>query len=128
MEATLYWAWLHDQLQAAGIATLAAHPYQEKLIWEARCRTDSTAARTLAELLRTNLLPLIRVPDVEIRARRKLLRGRAYLVRLRTSVTHRIHGHLAAENCHIALTDLTGKAGRAWLQVVELSPMGRLQK
>jgi transposase len=127
MEATLYWAWLHDHLQAAGIAAVAAHPYQVKLIWQARCKTDSIDARKLAELLRTHLLPVIWVPDAEIRARRKLLRGRAYLVRLRTSVKNRIHGHLTAENCRTALTDLYGKAGRAWLRVVELSPMGRLQ-
>lgn len=113
MEATLYWAWLHDQLAAAGIAAVAAHPYQVKLIWQARCKTDSIDARKLAELLRTRLLPVIWVPDAEIRARRKLLRARAYLVRLRTSVKNRIHGHLTAENCRTALTDLYGKAGRA---------------
>jgi transposase len=32
MEATLYWAWLHDGLVAAGIAAVVAHPYQVKLI------------------------------------------------------------------------------------------------
>jgi transposase len=32
MEATLYWAWPHDQLSGAGIAAVAAHPYQVKLI------------------------------------------------------------------------------------------------
>jgi transposase len=59
MEATLYWAWLHDQLSTAGIAAVAAHPYQVKLIWQARCKTDPIDARKLAELLRTNLLPVI---------------------------------------------------------------------
>jgi len=127
MEATRYWAWLHDQLSAAGIAAVAAHPYQVKLIWQARCKTDPIDARKLADLLRTNLLPSIWVPDVEVRARRKLLRGRAYLVRLRTSVKNRIHGHLTAENCRAAVTDLYGRAGRAWLQTVALSPMGRVQ-
>ena len=38
MEATLYWAWLHDQLSAACIAAVTAHPYQVKLIWQARCK------------------------------------------------------------------------------------------
>ena len=127
MEATLYWAWLHDQLSAAGIAAVAAHPYQVKLIWQARCKTDPIDARKLAELLRTNLLPAIWVPDAEVRARRKLLRGRAYLVRLRTSLKNRIHGQLTGENCRTAATDLYGKAGRAWLQSVALAPMGRLQ-
>ncbi|HWP38108.1 MAG TPA: hypothetical protein VNL18_11200 [Gemmatimonadales bacterium] len=29
--------------------------------------------------------------------------------------------------CRTAVTDLYGRAGRAWLRTVELSPMGRLQ-
>jgi transposase len=127
MEATLYWAWLHDQLRTAGIAAVAAHPYQVKLIWQARCKTDPIDARKLADLLRANLLPAVWVPDAEVRARRKLLRGRAYLVRLRTSVKNRIHGHLTAENLRTGITDLYGRAGRSWLATVSLSPMGRLQ-
>jgi transposase len=102
-------------VSTAGIAAVAAHPYQVKLIWQARAKTDPIDARKLADLLRTNLLPVVWVPSLEIRARRKLLRGRAYLVRLRTSVKNRIHGHLTAENCRTEVTDLYGKAGRAWL-------------
>lgn len=75
MEATHYWAWLHDQLSAAGLAAVAAHPYQVKLIWQARAKTDPIDARTLADLLRAHLLPVVWVPSLEIRARRKLLRG-----------------------------------------------------
>jgi transposase len=127
MEATLYWAWLHDQLSAAGMAAVAAHPYQVKLIWQARCKTDPIDARKLAELLRTNLLPTVWVPGGEVRARRKLLRGRAYLVRVRTQLKNRIHGHLTAENCRTAVTDLYGRAGRAWLATVALSPAARVQ-
>ena len=55
-------------------------------------KTDPIDARKLAELLRTNLLPRVWVPSVEVRARRKLLRGRAYLVRVRTQLKNRIHG------------------------------------
>lgn len=127
MEATLYWAWLHDQLSAAGIAAVAAHPYQVKLIWQARCKTDPIDARKLAELLRTNLLPVVWVPDPEVRARRRLLRGRAYLVRIRTQLKNRIHGHLTAENCRTAVTDVYSRAGRAWLTTVPLSPAARVQ-
>ncbi|HLF50183.1 MAG TPA: transposase [Methylomirabilota bacterium] len=113
-------------MSAAGIAAVAAHPYQVKLIWQARCKTDPIDARKLADLLRTNLLPAIWVPDAAVRAHRKLLRGRAYLVRLRTSLKNRIHGHLP-ENWQTTVTDLYGRAGRAWLATVALSPMGRLQ-
>ena len=127
MGTTLYWAWLHDQLSAAGLAAVAAHPYQVKLIWHAQAKTDPIDARKLADLLRTNLLPVVWVPSPKIRARRKLLRGRAYLVRLRTSVKNRIHGHLTAENCRTEVTDRYGKAGRARPATVALSAMGRIQ-
>lgn len=32
MEATLYWVWLHDRTSEAGVASVAAHPYQVKVI------------------------------------------------------------------------------------------------
>lgn len=127
MEATLYWAWLHDRLSAAGIAAVAAHPYQVKLIWQARCKTDPIDARKLADLGRTNLLPVIWAATPAVRAQRTLLRGRAYLVQLRTSVKNRIHGLLLAENQWADVSDLYGRAGRAWLQTVPLSPTARVQ-
>ena len=45
MEATLYWAWLHDQLVARGITVLVAHAYQVKLIWQARAKTGKGESR-----------------------------------------------------------------------------------
>ena len=118
---------MHERLTAAGYAAVAAHPYQVKLIWQARCKTDPIDARKLADLARTNLLPAIWVPDAETLGRRKLLRGRAYLVRMRTRVKNRIHGYLTAENCRCLVTDLYGKAGRAGLQAVRLPEIPRLQ-
>jgi len=123
VEATLYWAWLHDQLSRAGYTVKVAHAYQAKLIWQARSKTDPIDARKLAELLRVNLLPVIWVPDAKTRARRQLLRSRAFLVRQRTQVKNRIHGHLTVENKLCPRTDLYGRAGRAWLAAVELSPV-----
>ena len=98
MEATLYWEWLVTRLQEVGYAAHVADAYQVKLIWQARSKTDTIDARKLAELLRSNLLPTIWVPDLETRRRRQWLRGRAFLVRERTRIKNRIHGHLTAEN------------------------------
>jgi transposase len=127
MEATLHWAWLHTRLSEAGYQVTVAHPQQVKLICHARCKTDPIDARKLADLLRTNLLPAIWVPDPATRARRQLLRGRAFLVRLRTRVKNRIHAHLAEENRRVGVTDLYGRAGRAWLASVELPEAVREQ-
>ncbi len=76
IEATLHWAWLHDRLTEAGYEVEVAHPQQVKLISQARCKTGPIDARKLADLLRTNLLPAIWVPDAETRAARRLLSGR----------------------------------------------------
>lgn len=127
VEATLYWAWLHDRLTAAGYTVLVAHPQQVKLIAHARCKTDPIDARKLADLARTNLLPTIWVPDPATRTRRTFLRGRAWLVRTRTRMKARIHAYLAAENVRVQATDLFGKAGRAWLRTVGLPPAVRAQ-
>lgn len=48
MEATLYWQWLEHQLTTRGFKVLVAHPYQVKLIWQARTKTDPIDARKLA--------------------------------------------------------------------------------
>src|SRR6058998_839346 len=106
LEATLYWAWLHDRLTAAGYQVAVAHPQQVKLICHARCKTDPVDARKLADLLRTELLPAIWIPDAETRARRTLLRGRAWVVRTRTRVKARIQAYLAAENERVPVSDL----------------------
>jgi transposase len=120
VEATLHWAWMHERLTAAGYAVVVAHPQQVKLICHARCKTDPIDARKLADLVRTNLLPAIWVPDAATRARRQLLRGRAFLVRLRTKLKNRIHAYLAEQNERVGVSDLYGQAGRAWLAAVAL--------
>ena len=127
MEATLYWNWLVTQLVEQGYAVRVAHAFHVKLIWQARAKTDPIDARKLAELLRVNLFPSIWVPDLETRQRRQLLRGRAFLVRERTRIKNRIHGHLSSENLLATTTDLYGKGGRAWLATAPLSLVLRAQ-
>ncbi|NIM52719.1 MAG: IS110 family transposase, partial [Gemmatimonadales bacterium] len=127
LEATLHWAWLHDRLSGAGYEVQVAHPQQVKLICHARCKTDPIDARKLADLLRADLLPAIWVPDHGTRANRRLLRGRAFLVRTRTRLKNRIHAYLAEQNLRAGVADLYGKAGRQWLKAVELPEGTRLQ-
>ena len=127
VEATLYWECLATQLTAQGYTVRVAHAFHVKLIWQARAKTDAIDARKLAELLRVNCFPAIWIPDLETRRRRQLLRGRAFLVRERTRIKNRIHGHLTAENLVAPGADLYGKGGRAWLATAPLSPVLRSQ-
>ena len=127
VEATLYWECLATQLAERGYTARVAHAFHVKLIWQARAKTDPIDARKLAELLRVNLFPAIWIPDLETRRRRQLLRGRAFLVRKRTRIKNRIHGHLTAENLVSPGADLYGKGGRAWLTTAPLSSVLRAQ-
>lgn len=120
LEATLHWAWLHDQLRTRGYGVQGAHAAQVKLITRARCKTDPIDARKLADLLRTNLLPSISVPDRVTRANRKLLRGHAFLVKTRARYNNRVHAHLADLNLVSPKTDLSGEQGRVWLSTLKL--------
>ena len=106
MEAILYWEWLATRLAEAEHTVHVAHAFHVKLIWQARAKTDPIDARKLAELRRVNLFPSIWLPDAETRERRQLLRGRAFLVRERTRLKNRIHGHLMAEKLVAPGSDL----------------------
>jgi transposase len=72
MEATLYWQWLHDQLEALGHFVRVADARQVKLIWQTRSKTDPIDARKLAELVRVSYprarssrcVPLLTVPEL----------------------------------------------------------------
>jgi transposase len=55
-EATYGWSWFADLLADAGIAAHMAHPLATKAIAAARVKNDAVDAKTLAHLLRTNLL------------------------------------------------------------------------
>lgn len=114
-------------MSETGYEVVVAHPQQVKLICQARCKTDPIDARKLADLLRADLLPAIWVPDLDTRAWRRLLRGRAFLVRTRARLKNRIHAYLAEQNLRVGASDLYRKAGRQWLRAVELPEETRLQ-
>lgn len=75
-EATFGWGWLADLLADAGIPAHMAHPLATKAISSARVKNDSVDAKTLAHLLRTNLLPEAWIAPPDVRESRRLVRMR----------------------------------------------------
>ena len=66
-------------------------------------------------------------PDERTRALRRLAARRERLVRARTRAKNEVHGVLARNLCERPpVTDLFGKAGRAWLAGLELPVDERL--
>src|SRR6266511_4082581 len=66
-EATYGWGWFADLLVDAGIPAHMAHPLATKAISSARVKNDKVDAKTLAHLLRTNLLPEAWAAPPEVR-------------------------------------------------------------
>jgi transposase len=128
LEATYGWEWLADVLQDAGYELHLAHPMRTKAIASARVKTDAVDARTLAHLLRADLLPEAYIAPRELRDLRDLLRHRVALTRMRSSLKHRVSAILAKHGIQRPYSDLFGPAGTRFLTELELreSPRRRL--
>jgi transposase len=114
LEAAFGWEWLADLLESEGIELHLAHPRHTKAIAAARVKTDAVDARTLAHLLRADLLPEAYVAPRELRELRELLRHHIALTRLRTSLKNRVHALLARQGVHHGRAELFGPKGRAF--------------
>jgi transposase len=111
LEATYGWEWLADLLQDAGHELHLAHPMRTKAIASARVKTDAVDARTLAQLLRADLLPEAYIAPRELRDLRDLLRHRVALTRMRSSLKNRVSAILAKNGIQRPYSDLFGPAG-----------------
>jgi transposase len=124
-EATYGWSWFADLLADAGIAAHMAHPLATKAISAARVKNDAVDAKTLAHLLRTNLLAEAWIAPPAAREARRLVRTRAGLVRMRSRVQSQLHALLADLGVIPELTTLFGPVGRRWLAELDLPVAAR---
>lgn len=113
------WIRLYTTLEAAGIKVVLANPTKIRMIAESAIKTDKVDARTLADLLRADLIPSCYVPSLEVRALRALVRYRTKLVKASTRIKNRIHSHLDKyELPPCECTDKFGKGGLQWLEMI----------
>ena len=91
-------------------------------------KTDAVDARTLAQLLRADLLPEAYVAPRELRDLRELLRHRVALTGMRSALKNRVHAILAKHGIKREHSDLFGRGGRRFLGELELreAPRRRL--
>lgn len=128
-EATFGWGWFADLLAELGIPAHMAHPLATKAISSARVKNDAVDAKTLAHLLRTNLLPEGWIAPTPVREARRLVRMRAALVRVRAKLKAQVHALLGEHGIQPDLVDLFSNRGRELLGQLQLPPVsqGRLQ-
>ena len=94
MEATLFSGWIFDTLKPYAMKLEMAHPAMVKAIAAAKKKNDRIDARTIADLLRCNLLPACHVASPEIRELRRLLRYRQLVVRESVRMQNKMAGLL----------------------------------
>ena len=123
LEAGRNWTVMYDWLEEELDEVKLAHPMKIKAIAEAKIKTDKIDAKTLAHLLRCDLVPEAYVAGKDARIAKNILRQRMFLVKLSTMVKNRIHliidRHPEASG-QIDHSDLFGKQGLEWLGVVTL--------
>src|SRR5947208_16335833 len=120
LEATYGWEWLADLLEEAGCELHLAHPLRTKAIAAARVKTDAVDARTLAHLLRADLLPAAYIAPRELRDLRDLLRHRIALTRIRSALKQRVGAVLAKQGIARPYSNLFGPGGSRFLTELEL--------
>src|SRR5262249_56053400 len=109
---TYGWEWLADLLEEAGFELHLSHPLRTKAIAAARVKTDAVDARTLAHLLRADLLPEAYIAPRDLRDLRDLLRHRVALTRMRSALKHRVAAILAKNAVQPRYTALFGPPRR----------------
>jgi transposase len=86
---------IRDVLKGKGYDVKVAHPLMVKAIAYAKVKNDKVDARTLADLLRADMIPESYVPDEKTREVRDLVRRRHGLVETRTGFKSKVKAELA---------------------------------
>jgi transposase len=92
-----------DLLRELGGEVKIANALQVKAIAHARIKTDKRDSRTLAHLLRANLIPEIYQREAWNRRAQRVMRMKAYWVRKQTEVKNKIRALLAQQREEVRL-------------------------
>jgi transposase len=94
LEATLFTRWIYDTLVPYAREVRVAHAAELKALGAAKNKNDRKSASTIADLLRTNLLPTIKMVSRQTFDLRLVLRLRSFLVRSAVRVHNKMTGLL----------------------------------
>jgi transposase len=92
-----------DLLRELGGEVKMANPGELKAIAHARIKTDKRDARTLAQLLRSGMIPEVTQRTAENRRAQRMMRHRAFWVAKRTELKNKIRALLAQQSEEIGV-------------------------
>jgi transposase len=109
MEATLFSAWIYDTLKPYAQRLVMGHPARMKAISAGKKKSDTIDARTIADLLRCDLLPTCYVLSPAMRDLRRLLRYRNMVVQQSVRMQNKMAGLLMESGTPFIKDKLHGK-------------------
>ena len=109
LEATLFSAWIYDALKPYAQRLVMGHPAKMKAITAGKKKSDAIDARTIADLLRCDLLPTCYVLSPEMRDLRRLLRYRNMVVQQSVRMQNKMAGLLMESGAAYQKKKLRGK-------------------
>lgn len=118
------WIKTFESFEKNGIPIKLANPLKTRAIAEARVKTDKIDARTLAHLLRADLVAQCHVPAWKTRDQKQILRHRESLVQDRTKIANRLHNLLDKYDVQIIGIHITGVKNLQWLTEQKLPRTG----
>jgi transposase len=123
VEATASYEWFVRLIEPTAARIVLAHPGKLRVIAESKNKTDKLDAQTLAEFLALDQIPESWRPTPRVREHRALVRLRAYVQGRITSAKNKLRWIVA--NYNADRTDLFSRAGRAYLEKIDLSAADR---
>jgi transposase len=109
MEATIFSAWIYDTLKPYAERLEMGHPAKMKAIAAGKKKSDAIDARTIADLVRCNLLPGCYVFPPDLRDLRRLMRYRHMMVQQSVRMHNKTAGLLMESGVSFHKTKLQGK-------------------
>jgi len=112
VDSTHHYYWLNDACQNEGIPFYLGHAYYMKLIHGGKTKTDRIDCKKVADLMRSNMLPLAYAYPKEKRATRALLRRRHRFSRIRAECYAHIQTIFRQHALEISPKDVKDKSSR----------------
>src|ERR1700683_1004568 len=109
MEATIFSAWIYDTLKPYAERLEMGHPAKMKAITAGKKKSDAIDARTIADLVRCDLLPSCYVFSPDLRDLRRLMRYRHMMVQQSVRMHNKTAGLLMESGVPFHKTKLHGK-------------------
>lgn len=128
IESCSCWQYVYDYLSDAGYNVVLAHPPGVQALKKLRKHTDKEDAKLLADLLRTNSLPLSYAPPPDIRIKRQITRHRLSLTQVENEIMNKVHAILLRHGYNnLPYRDAFCKKGLQYLESLDVPMCDRFE-